>query len=364
MKAEFRVTSEFRELAEIAEARNASPEWRGVLEIKPSVNRVVRLRGRSPDARDIADIHYDLADFAQIEMPFAELVGRLSMLTELESTYYPLAENYGTRTALSLGKYVRIPDFIDKAKAEVERIVWFNWKPEKGENFMDLHARVVARLKRHLAHAWGNANGHLPFSFLEADALNHATSYSEIESMSPKMKPQQRLRLATSHLSLPSIVATIDSAPPIEKIASLSLIGYYPDGRGLSGVAQVIGVKRETLSAALDRTLERLVRVRDEMAPQRGIKQIVEELVNEGVMHYPSGKNVERTNPRLSLLRQIALPEGLSERERDIFIFSKAHSGHTFTYTSGEIAKKLGIGKPLVCRVIKRIARSLQQDRF
>ena len=50
MSAEFRLTSEFRDLKEIAYERNASPEWRSVFEVKPSIGRIVKLRGRLPSS--------------------------------------------------------------------------------------------------------------------------------------------------------------------------------------------------------------------------------------------------------------------------------------------------------------------------
>lgn len=356
MSVEFRATSDFRELAQIAEQRNASPEWREVLEIKPSIGRVVKLRGRLPTATDIPDILFDLTDFAGISMSHKELLKHLSKLAEIETTYYPLAENLGARAAISSGLYEKIPDFIDVAKDLTARIVWVRWRPEKGEDFIDLHRKIIHQLKRGLVFGWNRNFSHEPFSYLENYELVRSTPVQEIDNKSPQARPIFRLRAAARHLSLPSVIAGIEKAKPVERIASLALMGYYPDGRGFTEVAKEIGVKRETLSEALDRASDVLIQTQNGVLPQRGIREIVEDLIETAVMRYPSGKNVQRTNPRLRLFELEEMPTGISAREKEIVFLATQHRNGTLIYSSEDIAGKVGSSKPIVCRVIKRVA--------
>jgi len=356
MSIEFRVTSQYQDLKEIAYERNASDEWREVFEVKPSIGRVIKLRGRLPTAADIPDILYDLSDFAGISITPEALFGHLSKLTGLEVTYYPLAENLGARAALSCGEHERIPDFIDVAKELTARIVWVRWKPEKGQDFIDLHRKIIHQLKKGLVFGWNRNFSHQPFSYLEKHELTKATPVHDVNNNSPQQRPIFRLRATTRHLSLPSVIAGIEKARPVERIASLTLMGYYPDGGGFTGVAEKIGVKRETLSEALDRASDVLVQTQNGVLPRRGIRKIVEDLIETGVMRYPSGKNVQRTNPRLRLFELGEAPTGLSAREKEIVFLATRHKKGTLIYSSEDIAGKVGSSKPIVCRVIKRVA--------
>ncbi len=356
MSIEFRITSEFGDLSKIAEERNASPEWRKIFEIKPSIGRIVKLRGKLPTAIDIPDILYDLSDFSGINISPVELLEPLSKLAELEATYYHLAENLGTRAALSCGEYERIPDFIDLAKDLTAWIVWVRWKPHRGEDYIVLHRKIVHQLKQGLILGWSRAFQHRPFSYFEKYELERGTSFQEVENKSPQVKPIFRLRAATNHLALPSIIAGLENVYPLERIASLALMGYYPDGRGLVGVAKEIGVKKETLSAALDRASEILIQTKNGITPRKSLRRIVEELKQVPIIRYPSGKNVERTNPRLKLFGISKLPENLSSRERKIISFAIRHKEGVLIYSSKDIADKIGASKSMVCRVIKRAA--------
>ena len=362
MSAEFRLTSEFRDLKEIAYERNASTEWRSVFEVKPSIGRIVKLRGRLPTSGDLPDILYDLNDYADISLSREALMGHLSSLIQLEATYYPLAENFGTRTALSLGHYERVPDFIDVAKDLVARIVWSRWKTEKGEDFIVLHKKILHELKRGLVFGWDKNVFYKPFSSQPNHELAQATPFQDLDANSPQPKPIYRLRAAAEHLSLPSIIAGIEKTKTMEQVASLTLLGYYPDGRGFIGVAGQLGIKRKTLTQALDRANDQLLQTPDGILPQRGIKDIVEDLLQTPVMRYPSGKNVQRTNPRIKLFDLGHLPEGISPFERKIVTLATIHHQGTFSYSSEDIATEVGSSKPIVCRVIKRVASSLQQD--
>lgn len=359
MTVEFRVTSQYQDLNEIALERNASEEWRKALEVKPSIGRIAKLRGRLPTVNDIPDILYDLSDFEGVYMSEDDLLGRLSKLAELEATYYPLAQNLGTNAALSSGQYERIPDFIDVAKDTVARIVWVRWKPQKGEDFIDLHRKIIHGLKRTLLFGWNRSFLLRPFSHIENYELARSTPVHEVDNKSPQVKPIYRLRAAARHLSLPSVIAGIEKARPVERIASLALMGYYPDGRGFIGVAKEIGIKRETLSEALDRAGEVLLDTQNGEFPQRGIREIVDHLIAEGVKRYPSGKNVERTNPRLKLFELQDIPTGLSTMEKRIVNLAILHKKGVLVYSSDDIAEKVGSSKPVVCRVIKKVAETV-----
>src|SRR3989344_9466355 len=113
---------------------------------------MARLRGRPPGTCDIPDILYDLHSFQDIYMNTGELRQPLRSLVLSESLYYKLAENLAVKNAKDFGFHERLPDFIDIAKESVTRIVWINWKPEDGENFIDLHKRIIGTLRRHLVH--------------------------------------------------------------------------------------------------------------------------------------------------------------------------------------------------------------------
>ena len=358
MSVEFRITSAFQDLTEIAYERNTSEEWRRVFGVKPSIGRIVKLRGRLPAALDIPDILYDLSDFTGVTVHQNELLRNLSKLTELESTYYPLAENLAASTALSCGLYERIPDFIDVAKDLTARVVWIRWRPEKGEDFIDLHRKIVHELRKGLVFAWNRNFYHQPFSYLEPKRLTRSLPYQEVDNSSPQVRPIFRLRTATGHLSLPSIIAGVENARHLEGIATLTIMGYYPDGRGLTGVAKKIGVKTETLSAAIDSASSVLSLTQDGVRPQRSIRQIVEELIEQPVMRYPSGKNVERTNPRLKLFELREIPLHLSEREKEIVHLAIQHQKGALTYSSEDIANLVGLSKVVICRIIRKVANS------
>lgn len=363
MTVEFRTTSDFRELAEIAEQRNASPEWRGVLEIKPSVNRVVRLRGRPPNRSDIADIYYDLRDFSQINIPFDDLTRRLSLLAELESTYYPLAENFALRVARDTGDFSRIPDFVDAAKDLVAHTVWYLWRPERGQDFTTLHRIIKAQQNRTLEAYWYRSNFCRSFSSVETHELHTAKALDESDAATVRSKPRTRIKQATQHLSLPTVIATVDECDPIEKIASLAVMGYYPDGRGLMGVAKQIRVDRIHLGYALNRAIERLIQTQNGATPERSIREIVNELLRDGKYRYASGAAVVRNSPRHILLRMKELPQGLSESERKIVELAVQRKGNTLLYSNNEqMGQQLGLGKNVVCKVIREVASSLQQD--
>ncbi|OGM67147.1 hypothetical protein A2985_02785 [Candidatus Woesebacteria bacterium RIFCSPLOWO2_01_FULL_43_11] len=363
MSVEFRVTSDFRELAEIAEARNASPEWRGVLEIKPSVNRVFRLRGRPPNKGDINDIYYDLVDFSQITISFNELARRLSQMAELEGTYYPLAENFALRVARDTGRYERIPDFIDAGKDLVAHAVWYLWRPERGEDFTTLNSINKAQLNRALKSFWYRSNFHQSFSGVAIHELHTAKPLDENDATAVRSKPRTRLKQATLHLSLPSVIATVDECDPIEKIASLAVMGYYPDGRGLMGVAKQIRVDRIKLGYALNRAIEKLIQTRNGATPERSIREIVDELLRDGKYRYASGAAVVRNSPRYLLLRMRKLPQGLSEPERKIVELALMRNGNTLLYSNNEeIGQQLGVDKNMIFNVIRNVTSSLQQD--
>jgi len=363
MSVEFRVSSEFRELAEIAESRDASPEWRGVLEIKPSVTRIVRLRGRLPQRNDIPDIQYDLRDFGQVDITTDDLVRRLSQLIELESTYYSLAENFAVRAAIDAGEYSRIPDFVDAGKDLVARTVWHTWRPEKGHNFITLHRTVKFQLSRALRSFWYESNFHSSFSGVEIQELDHANNIDYTDKPQHRPKPRTRLRQATQHLSLPSVVATVDECEPLEQIASLTVLGYYPDGRGFKGVAKQIGADRLDLSYALNRSIARLTQATNGLVPSRSIAEIVQDLVLNGRYRYKSGVAVARTSPRFALMRITQIPENLPPMDKKILEMAIKRNGNVLVYSNKEeIAKELGIGKEKVFRTVKRLASSLQQS--
>ncbi len=355
MSVEFRVTSEFSELRRIAYERNNSPEWRSVFEIAPSVRRIVGLRGGAPKGKDIKDIYYDLCQFEQVNISYSDLTNRLEKFVTLEATYYSLAENFAARCALYSGLYERLDDFIDLGKELVSKTVWFRWRPDGGEDFISLHKRVTSSLKRYLLSEWQKSNWCSPFSSVEDYKLTKGMAISERDGKaSPRKKPIFRLRGATRHLSLPTIIAVIDEGLMLEKIAPLSLIGYYPNGRGLGEVAKEIGVKRDTLSSALDRTTHRLIATKEDRLPRRSIKEIVEDLLRQKVMSYSSGKRVPWTDPRIGLLKLKKTPQGLSERDSLIISLARRQEEGVFKYSSEEIALMAGCSKVVVCRVIKR----------
>lgn len=363
MSVEFRVTSDFRELGEIAEQRNASPEWRGVLEIKPSVNRVVRLRGRPPNRSDIADIYYDLVDFSQLDLSFDELTERLSLLAELESTYYPLAENFGLRAARETDNFTRTPDFIDAGKDLIAYTVWYLWRPERGQDFIALNRIIKAQQNRALKAYWYRSSCYKSFSSVETQELHKAKPLDESDVKPVKSRPRTRLRQATQHLSLPTVIATVDNCDPIEKIATLAVMGYYPDGRGLVSVAKQIRVDRIKLGYALNRAFERLMQTRDGATPERSIKEIVDGLLRDGKYRYASGSAVKRNSPRHALLRMKSCPQELSELERKIVESAVKRRGNMLLYSNNEeIGQQLGVGKNVVYKVIRKVASSLQQD--
>ena len=359
----FTFTSGYAELIQIAEYRNSDGELNSIRQVTPAIHRMARLRGRPPGTCDIPDILYDLHSFQDIYMNTGELRQPLRSLVLSESLYYKLAENLAVKNAKDFGFHERLPDFIDIAKESVTRIVWINWKPEDGENFIDLHKRIIGTLRRHLVHQWGKGNFAKPYSYFEPHQLDSATLYQNLEESSPPKRPIYRLRESATNLPLPAIIATIEEGSFLEIVASLTTMKYYPSKNGLASVANEIGVKKETLSEALDRTLARMTRIDKNVTPSKSIANIVEETKNGHVIKYASGKNVEHDNPRVDLIKlsekspESWLPNGLSERDKAILSLAVIMNSGTLAHTTEEIALKSGCSAVVVCRVIKKATK-------
>ncbi len=297
MSTEFRLTSDFKELGCFVEGLDER-QLRMVAEITPSIHRIAKIRGRVPEGKDISDICFDLVHFEEKQISLLELKQRLAFLMALESSYYPVASNLATNCALGTGLYERIPDFVDGAKSLVAKTVWIRWKPESGENFLDLHRKTLGSLKNFLVHVWRKDNASIPFAYIETSELETGVAYNESYTVSCRAKPIYRFRDAASHLSLSSIISAIGQEGHLGKVAILALMGYYPDGHGLGAVAKELGIKRERLIACLDEVLAKLAETSERgNIPDRSIKDLVEELQGQGVVRYKSGKNIETTNP-------------------------------------------------------------------
>jgi hypothetical protein len=353
---EFQETSRYSELMEIASSRN-SEMLNDIRLIAPSVHRVVKLRGRPPLGNDIDDVLYDFNDFAGGGgCTRNQMVRQLGAFSLVEATYYKLATNIAYNTAGVHGLNHRTDDLVDVAKDAVSRTVWNNWRPERGDDFINLHNRVCTALRYHLIHFWTRRYRGYSFSNTKDYILEKAEEINLTDSNSPEEKPIHRFRRATTFIPLPAIIARIDyDSSPIEKISALTLIGYYPDGRGFTGVASELGVKRETLSSALDRVIIKF-RESKETFPTRPIKEIVDELIDGGVMKYPSGKNVEFDSPRLKLLKAKYCPRGHNTRESKILEMAVARNKSVFTYSLDEIAKASGCSFSQASKIINILA--------
>jgi hypothetical protein len=353
---EFQETSKYSELIEIASNRNKEM-LDGIRQVAPSVHRVVKLRGRPPAGQDIDDILYDFNDFVSgSNCERGEMVRRLGDFSLIEATYYKLAGNFAYQTAETYGLKYRAGDFIDLAKDAVARIVWNNWKPERGEDFISLHRKIVSVMRHHIIHLWTNRYEGFPFSYIKDNVLDAAKEVNIDDSKSSEEKPLLRFRRATTILPLPSIIARIDyDSSPIEKISALALIGYYPDGRGFTGVATELGVMSKTLSSALDRVIVKF-RKSKETLPKRPIKEIVSELIDGGVMKYSSGKNVEFDSPRLKLLKAKYSLNGLDATEEKILEMTVARNRSVFVYSLDEIAKASGCSFSKASKIINKLA--------
>lgn len=355
----FKETSSYNELFEIASSRNTEMLDR-VRQVAPSVHRIVKLRGRPPMGKDIDDILYDANDFEGANFSKNDLVEHLGIFSSAEATYYHLAQKSAYVTAGMYGLEHRTDDLIDVAKDVVSGIVWRNWVPEKGQDFIDLHKKIVSALQHNLIHHWAKRFQSCPFSSKEDYVLDQATEINLTDDTSPEEKPIFRFRRATSTLALPTIIARIDNNPlPIEKISALALIGYYPDGKGFTGVASGLGVKKETLSSALDRVIINF-RKSDIMLPDRPIRQIVDELRECAVMKYPSGKNVEFDSPRLKLLRLTDGKVNFGARENLIREMSTARKGSTFIFSLNEIAIACGCNYSNASKSIGKLAATVE----
>lgn len=358
MSIEIKLTSDFRELSSFVE-RLDKEQLKRTAEIAPSIHRIAKIRGRIPEGRDVPDIYFDLVHFEGKHMPPEDFKERLKFLIALESSYYPVASNLAVGSARGMGLYERTPDFIDQAKSLVAKIVWVGWKPELGEKFLDLHKRIMGTLNRFLVLAWRRTNFSIPFGYIETSELDTTVPYHELEAASPRIRPIFRLRNATGHLSLPSIISAISPEGHLGKIATLAVMGYYPDGHGLGAVAKELGVKRERLTACLDEVLEKLAETPETGSiPDKSIKDFVKELQNKGVLKYKSGKNVEITNPRLRLLGREVAANGSDKRERAIISLARKIKNDTFVYDIKDIAERTGSSRQVVRGVINRVAVS------
>lgn len=353
---EFEETSKYNELVEIASDRN-SEMLDGIRQIAPSVHRVVKLRGRPPSGKDIDDILYDFNDFAgEKDCARDEMVRKLGVFSLVEATYYKLATNIAYNTAGIYGLNHRVDDLVDVAKDAVGRTVWNNWRPENGEDFLELNNRVYSSLRYHLIHFWARKYQGYSFSNIKDCVLEKAEEINITDSKSPEEKPIHRFRRATTIIPLPEIIAKIDyDSSPIEKISALALIGYYPDGRGFTGLATELGVKRETLTSALDRVIVKF-RQSKETLPIRPIREIVDELINGGVMRYPSGKNVEFDSPRLKLLKIKYCLYGRNVMESKVLEMAVARNKSVFIYSLDEIARASGCSFSKASKIMNRLA--------
>ena len=104
--------------------------------------------------RDIDDILYDANDFEGANFTRNNLVEHFGSFSSVEATYYHLAQKSAYVTAGMYGLEHRTDDLIDVAKDVVSGIVWKNWVPEKGQDFIDLHKKIVSALQHNLIHHW------------------------------------------------------------------------------------------------------------------------------------------------------------------------------------------------------------------
>jgi hypothetical protein len=358
--SEFPTTSNYRELIDIANQNNESQELERAKQIAPSVHRIARLRGRIPYGKDIEDIHYDASSFKGLDIDYQETKRSIRTFIIAESLYYKLAENIAIKNAKDFGFYERLDDFIDLGKEMVAKIVWQGWKPENGENYIDLHKRIVGGLRSYLIHQWGRSNFAKPYSYFETDEVEKFTNIQDQSDVSPKKRPLYRIRECTGNLPLTAIIANVENANYLERVAGLATLKYYPSRNGLKSIAEDVGVKKETLSSALDRLLEKMPNTNSNEIANRSISEIVSQTKGEKILKYPSGKNVEFDSPRIKLSKihadtnTISLTPQFSEREIRIIELASMQDGNFLSYSAKDIASIAGCNTNKVVSVIAK----------
>ena len=221
-------TSRMDEIDDLIHEMNESGEWRRVLDVMGSVHRVGKLRGRITEKIDVPDIVFDLDSFVGERVTNESLFGILRKIVFLETTYYQLAGNFAIRAACQIGTE-RFPDIADISRSIVSQTVWRWWRPENGEDFLDLNRRVISNLSHLILPKWSVAsNRDTPFSYLDPLRVERGVAIDYDDQEVKDKIPIFRLRKAVRHLSLPSIILSIEKCGLIEKLTAFSIMGYYP----------------------------------------------------------------------------------------------------------------------------------------
>lgn len=357
MAIEFRETSNMGEIDNIIHEMNGSLEWGGILDMMGPIHRVGRLRGRITTKRDIPDVLFDLESFVGEKVTGESLDDVLRKIAFLETTYYSLAGNFAIKTALQTD-IERLPDIVDLSKNIVSLTVWKWWRPENGEDFLDLNRRIISNLKNLIFPQWNVAsNRDTPFSYLDPFQIERGSAISRNDQEAKDRIPISRLREAVGHLSLPSIIASIEKYGPLETLTVFSVMGYCPGVSTFSQLCSRLKISRPTASVAFDRAIEMMLACSsDGRIPSASIRAIFDAAFDRNVLKFSSGRTLRWNDPRINLVARGGIFGVLNSRQKRILELALIREKEGFKYEPEDIGEMVGCTKSYVHRTIKRAA--------
>ena len=336
---------------------NGSFEWRRILDMMGPIHRVGRLRGRMITKMDIPDVLFDLESFVGKNVSGESLDDVLSKITFLETTYYPLASNFAVKVA-SQTNTERLPDIKDFSKGLVADTVWKWWRPENGEDFLDLNRRIIFNLNNLISPKWSFAsNRDTPFSYLDPLQVESGIAIDDNDQIVEDKMPIIRLREAVRHLSLPSIIASVERYGFLEALTVLSIMGYYPGVSTFSQLCSRLKISRPTASAAFDRAVGMMLsHSPDGEMPLASLRAILKSVIDRNVLKFFSGRTLRWNDPRVRLAAIREIPGVLNLRQRKILELALVREEEVFKYEPEDRGEMVGCTKSYVHRTIKRAA--------
>lgn len=358
MAIEFRETSNMDEIDKLIHEMNRSCEWRKILDVMGSIHRVGKLRGRIIDKRDIPDVLFDLESFVGERVTHESLYDILRKIVFLETTYYSLAGNFAVKAAIQTG-IERLPDIVDLSKNIVSLTVWRWWRPENGEDFLDLNRKIIFNLNNLIFPKWSVAsNRDAPFSYLDPFQIERGIAISDNDQKARDKIPIFRLREAVGHLSLPFIIASVERYNPLEVLTVFAVMGYYPGVYTFSQLGSRLKISRSTASIAFDRAVETMSSCSpDGRTPSLSIKTILDSVFDRHVLKFSSGRTLRWNDPRISLTAMGEIPEVLNSKQRRILELAVIRENEGFKYEPEDIRQMVGCTRSYVHRTIKKAAR-------
>lgn len=356
---EFKETSSMDEIDRLIHEMNGSSEWRRISDVMGPIHRIGRLRGKIVNKRDVPDVRFDLESFVGKQVTNESLCDIFGKIAFVEAIYYSLARNFAVKTAFQTG-VGRLSDMVDLSKEIVSLTVWKWWRPENGEDFLDLNRKIIYNLGNLIFPLWSVALSHsTPFSCLDPRQIERGSVIYNNGQKTKAEMPIFRLREAVRHLSLPSIIMSIDELGLLETLTVFSVLGYYPGVSTFSQLCSRLKISKPTASTAFDRAIEVMSSYSpDKIQPSLSIRDIFDSAIKKNNLKFSSGRTLRWNDPRVNLATRGEIIGILNPRQRRIIELALVREEGGFKYEPGEIGQTVGCTTSYVHRTIKKAART------